>query len=56
MLAFKDLVTFVASQLYRNRQQMMRFAKLESWSDPDPVIDTNQKPKNISCIMQDYVW
>lgn len=42
MLTFKDSVAFLASQLCRNRQQVMSFAKVESWvdADPDPVIDT----------------
>lgn len=43
MLTFKDSVTFLASQLCRNRQQMS-FAKVESWmdADPDPAIDTKE--------------
>lgn len=47
MFTFKDSVAFLASQLCRNRQQMMSFAKLESRmdADPDPVIDTNEKPE-----------
>lgn len=47
MLTFKDAVAFLASQLCRNRQQMMSFAKVESWmdADADPAIDTNKKPE-----------
>lgn len=48
MLTFKDSVALLASQLCRNRQQVMSFAKVESWMDADcdPVIDTkNRNPE-----------
>lgn len=51
MLTFKDSVTFLASQLCRNRQQMMSFAKAESWmdADPDPAIDKKENTEHFLC-------
>lgn len=45
MLTFKDSVALLASQLCRNRQQVMSFAKVESWvdADPDPATDTKNQ-------------
>lgn len=50
MLTFKDSLAFLASQLCRNRQQVMSFAKVESRvdADPDPVID-RKKQKHLLC-------
>lgn len=47
MLTSKDSVAFLASHLCRKRQQIISFAKLESWmhADPDHVIDTNKNTK-----------
>lgn len=59
MLTFKDSVAFLASQLCRNRQQMMSFAKSESWmdADPDPAVDTNKKQtqKHLLCHTRLYM-
>lgn len=50
MLTFKDSITFLASQLCRNRQQMMSLA---SWmdADPDPAIDKKENAETslMSC-------
>lgn len=56
MLTFKDSVAFLASQLCRNRKQMMSFAKLESWMDanPDPAVDTNKQNTNPETSLMSY--